>query len=163
MRSRDISLSTAASTRSELHDKQVRKSGLFGGGGLNVTWGSQNSTNTAELTQLQHTGTVLGSTDGNVAIVAGNQYRQVGSDVLALKGDIDMQARDITITEARDTTVSEQGQTFKKSGLTLALSSSFDQAKGNGLISSDGLRVYRFPACGMQDTGEHLIVEALIA
>ncbi|MCP1575216.1 hypothetical protein J2S30_003595 [Herbaspirillum rubrisubalbicans] len=42
----------------------------------------------------------IGSTDGNVSIVAGNRYTQVGSDVLVQKGDIDIAAKSLEVRAA---------------------------------------------------------------
>src|SRR5690554_391315 len=51
------------------------------------------------------------------------QYTQVGSDLIALGGDISIKAQDIAIIEARETTQTTQQTRFKQSGLTLALES----------------------------------------
>jgi filamentous hemagglutinin len=44
----------------------------------------------------------VGSLNGDVVITAGRQYQQTGSDVLALAGDVDIEAESVAITEARE-------------------------------------------------------------
>jgi len=65
----------------------------------------------------------VGSVGGNVTITAGNQYKQVGSDVLTPKGDINITAKTVDIVEARETNKQSTEQKFEQSGLTLSLSS----------------------------------------
>jgi filamentous hemagglutinin len=55
--------------------------------------------------------------------VAGNEYRQAGSDVLAPSGDINILARKGDIVEGRETSASQTEQKSKQSGLTLAITS----------------------------------------
>ena len=62
----------------------------------------------------------------------GNQYTQVGSDLIALGGDISIKAQDIAIIEARETTQTTQQTRFKQSGLTLALESPIIDAVQTG-------------------------------
>lgn len=120
----DLVLATALNTSSEDHDKQTRKSGMFGSGGLGVTFGKQKVDTEAEITQTTHTGSTVGSLEGDVTLVAGNRYQQTGSDVLALAGDIAVQAKDIAITEAQETSSYDQQTRFKQGGLSVSLSSS---------------------------------------
>ncbi|MBL0917443.1 MAG: hemagglutinin repeat-containing protein [Hydrogenophaga sp.] len=44
----------------------------------------------------------VGSLGGDVSITSGQRYQQTGSDVLAVAGDVDIAARSVTITEARE-------------------------------------------------------------
>ncbi|MCY1357257.1 Toxin CdiA [compost metagenome] len=55
--------------------------------------------------------------------MAGNHYQQIGSNVLAPKGDIDIHAKKVDIVEARETGHSTQESKFRQSGLTVALTS----------------------------------------
>ncbi|WP_033011964.1 hemagglutinin repeat-containing protein, partial [Xanthomonas vasicola] len=87
----------AQSTHSEAHDKQTVKSGLFGSGGIGFTIGKQTVKTEADTTAVSHTGTTVGSLEGNVTLVAGNTLAITGSDVMALQGDITAKAKDIAI------------------------------------------------------------------
>src|SRR5690606_30314053 len=55
----------------------------------------------------------VGSLGGDVAISAAQRYRQTGSDVLALAGNVDIEARHIDITEARETRSTTQQQSSR--------------------------------------------------
>ncbi|RNL22720.1 hypothetical protein C9385_15660, partial [Xanthomonas vasicola pv. vasculorum] len=119
----NLTLETAQSTHSEAHDKQTVKSGLFGSGGIGFTIGKQTVKTEADTTAVSHTGTTVGSLEGNVTLVAGNTLAITGSDVMALQGDITAKAKDIAITEVHDTSDSTQKTAFKQGGLTVSLSS----------------------------------------
>ncbi|KAB7767422.1 filamentous hemagglutinin N-terminal domain-containing protein, partial [Xanthomonas maliensis] len=119
----DLTLETAQSTHSEAHDKQTVKSGLMGSGGIGFTIGKQTVKTEADTSAVNHTGSTVGSLEGNVTLAAGNTLAITGSDVMALQGDITAKAKDIAITEVHDTSGSTQKTAFKQGGLTVSLSS----------------------------------------
>ncbi len=119
----NLTLETAQDTHSEEHDSQRKKSGLFGNGGLSVTYGKQSLKTDATSSTLTHTGSTVGSLDGNVTLVAGNTLAITGSDVMALQGDITAKAKDIAITDVHDTRDSTQKTAFKQGGLTMSVTS----------------------------------------
>ncbi|WP_244952551.1 hemagglutinin repeat-containing protein, partial [Xanthomonas maliensis] len=119
----DLTLETAQSTHSEAHDKQTVKSGLMGSGGIGFTIGKQTVKTEADTSAVNHTGSTVGSLEGNVTLAAGNTLAITGSDVMALQGDITAKAKDIAITEVHDTSDSTQKTAFKQGGLTVSLSS----------------------------------------
>nr|WP_243735411.1 hemagglutinin repeat-containing protein [Xanthomonas oryzae] len=119
----NLTLETAQSTHSESHDKQTVKSGLMGSGGIGFTIGKQTVKTEADTSAVSHTGTTVGSLEGNVTLAAGNTLAITGSDVMALQGDITAKAKDIAITEVHDTSDSTQKTAFKQGGLTVSLSS----------------------------------------
>ncbi|USJ02325.1 hemagglutinin repeat-containing protein [Xanthomonas prunicola] len=118
----NLTLETAQSTHSEAHDKKTVKTGLFGSGGIGFTIGKQTVKTEADIADVSHTGTTVGSLEGNVTMVAGNTLAITGSDVMALQGDITAKAKDIAITEVHDTSSSEQRTAFKQGGLSVTLS-----------------------------------------
>ncbi len=118
----NLTLETAQSTHSEAHDKKTEKTGLFGSGGIGFTIGKQTVKTEADIADVSHTGTTVGSLEGNVTLVAGNTLAITGSDVMALQGDITAKAKDIAITEVHDTSSSEQRTEFKQGGLSVTLS-----------------------------------------
>lgn len=71
----------------------------------------------------------IGSIDGNVSISAGNAYRQVGSDIITPKGDIDVTAKRIDIVEARETSRTVTETKTKQTGLTIAVTSPIIKSK----------------------------------
>nr|WP_308694516.1 hemagglutinin repeat-containing protein [Xanthomonas albilineans] len=119
----NLTLEAAQNTHSEEHDSQRKKSGLFGNGGLSVTYGKQSLKTDTTSSTLTHTGSTVGSLDGNVTLVAGNTLAITGSDVMALQGDLTAKAKDIAITEVHDTRDSTQKTAFKQGGLTASVTS----------------------------------------
>ncbi|MEL4892115.1 hemagglutinin repeat-containing protein [Xanthomonas protegens] len=141
----DLTLETAQNTHSEEHEKKTKKSGMFGSGGIGVTFGTQKIQNNADTADVTHVGSTVGSVAGDVTLVAGNRYAQTGSDVLANAGDITVKAKDIAITEVHDTTDAEQRSKFSQGGLSITLSSAalnlaqsaYDTAKAGSKVSGD--------------------------
>ena len=119
----NISIEAASNMTNENHLKDEKTSGLFGTGGIGFTIGTRQQSTDHKGTTTTAAASAVGSIRGNVAIDAGNAYRQTGSDVLAPEGDIDIHARKIDIAEARNASRSEQETRFKQSGLTVALTS----------------------------------------
>nr|WP_228734897.1 hemagglutinin repeat-containing protein [Xanthomonas euvesicatoria] len=118
----NLTLETAQSTHSEAHDKKTVKTGLFGSGGIGFIIGKQTVKTEADIANVSHTGTTVGSLEGNITLVAGNKLAISGSDVMALQGDLTAKAKDIAITEVHDTSSSEQRTEFKQGGLSVTLS-----------------------------------------
>ncbi|MBB4729705.1 filamentous hemagglutinin [Xanthomonas arboricola] len=119
----NLTLETAQNTHSEEHDKVTTKSGLFGSGGIGVTLGKQKVTTGADIDQITHTGTTVGSLEGDVTLVAGNKLAITGGDVMALQGDMTATGKDIAITEVYNDSDAEQRSKFSQGGLSLTLSS----------------------------------------
>ncbi|NIE75374.1 filamentous hemagglutinin N-terminal domain-containing protein [Pantoea sp. Ap-967] len=118
---RDINIEAASESSSERHDKTTKKSGLFSGGGIAVTIGTQEQSVKDLTTRETARASTVGSTEGDILIEAGRQYRQVGSDVMAPKGDVDVLAQQIAITEARETSERTRETRFKQTGFTLTI------------------------------------------
>ncbi|MBK8743650.1 hemagglutinin repeat-containing protein [Propionivibrio sp.] len=90
---RDLTLEAATQTHNETHYSKTKQSGVFGSGGsASRSVGRQNSTDQKTDATLAAQSTV-GSTAGNVLLLAGENYRQVGSDVIAVQGDINVAAK----------------------------------------------------------------------
>ncbi|WP_237474930.1 MULTISPECIES: hemagglutinin repeat-containing protein [Xanthomonas] len=119
----NLTLETAQNTHSEEHDKVTTKSGLFGSGGIGVTLGKQKVSTGADIDQITHTGTTVGSLEGDVTLVAGNKLAITGGDVMALQGDLTATGKDIAITEVYNDSDAEQRSKFSQGGLSLTLSS----------------------------------------
>ncbi|MFM0291260.1 two-partner secretion domain-containing protein [Paraburkholderia megapolitana] len=121
--SNDLTIGAATEAISESHFKRTDKSGLLSGGGVGFTIGTQMLSNDQKTTQTFAAGSTVASVAGNVTLLAGNQYRQVGSDVLAPEGDVSVLARNIVIEEARESLRADEETRFKQSGLSVSLSS----------------------------------------
>ena len=116
----DITLETGVNTHVESSRSDKKKSGLFGGGGLGFTMGTRKTGNTLDLKETTHTGTLLGSSQGRVDIVAGKDVTLTGSDVLSDTGIL-ISGENVTIQHAENTLDVRQTQYTKQSGLNVSL------------------------------------------
>lgn len=116
-----LSLEAAANTQASSSFRQETKSGLFGNGGLSVTLGSRSQKATDDASGTAHTGSTVGSVQGDVTLVAGEAYRQMGSSVAAPIGNVSITAPKVEIDAVYDTAWSRQTFEAKQSGLTLSV------------------------------------------
>ncbi|MCY1508757.1 Hemagglutinin repeat protein [compost metagenome] len=119
----DLTIQAAAETFSESHFKETKKSGVFSGGGIGVTIGKQMQSNDQKNVHTSAASSTVGSLKGDVTLASGNQYRQIGSDVVAPEGDISVVAKSIEVSEARQSSHFEQDSKFKQSGLSVSITS----------------------------------------
>ena len=117
---RDVVLETAENTHTEVHDKTVKKSGLFSGGGVGFTIGKQQTDTTADITETTHSGSLIGSIEGRVDIAAGRDVSITGSEVLSSDG-IGIIGQNVTIQAAQDSNSVTETQKFKQVGLNVSL------------------------------------------
>ncbi|WP_293794181.1 hemagglutinin repeat-containing protein [uncultured Pantoea sp.] len=125
----DLTITAATDTQSSYRLSETKKSGMFSGGGIGVTFGSASSKQQLKqdgTTESQSASTV-GSTGGNVTLVAGHDARLAGSDVIA-KQDISLVGGSVTIDPGNDTLTRHQSFEQKQSGLTLQLTSPITDA-----------------------------------
>ncbi len=78
----------------------------------------------------------VGAIGGHVNINAGQTFRQVGSDIVAPTGDINITAKKVDIIEERETSSSTTEQKFQQSGITLSVSSPIISAVQNAQAMS---------------------------
>jgi filamentous hemagglutinin len=114
----NITIEAATQNKASDFTREESQSGMFDGNS-GWTWGQQQSSSSGSREQGTAVGSTVGAIGGNVIITAGNQYRQVGSDVIAPGGDVDIQARSVQIVEARETSRSDSKQSFSQSGISL--------------------------------------------
>ncbi|WP_051001839.1 hemagglutinin repeat-containing protein [Herbaspirillum sp. YR522] len=119
----NLDIAAATNTSSESHYRKEITSGVFSGGGLGVTVGSKMQSTDFTRNATTASGSTVGATDGNVALVAGNLYNQIGSNVLAPAGDIDIVAKTVRIIAAAEASKTVTEDKFKQSGVTLAVTS----------------------------------------
>ncbi|MFZ4215426.1 hemagglutinin repeat-containing protein, partial [Pantoea endophytica] len=125
----DLTIAAATDTQSSYRLSETKKSGMFSGGGIGVTFGSESSKQQLKqdgTTESQSASTV-GSTGGNVTLVAGHDAHVAGSDVIA-KQDISLVGGSVTIDPGNDTLTRRQSFEQKQSGLTLQLTSPITDA-----------------------------------
>ena len=117
----DVNIDAATDSLTERHFRKETKTGLFGNGGMSFTVGTQQQSQDNADARTTVSGSTVGATNGKVAIKAGNRYTQTGSDVVALGGDVEIDAKKVAILEAEETSHSTQETVFKQSGLTVSV------------------------------------------
>ncbi|WP_261314218.1 hemagglutinin repeat-containing protein [Burkholderia latens] len=118
---RDLTITTADTASSEYHYKDVKKSGL-GSAGAGISYGTNQTIDTSRDTVKGAQGSLIGSTDGSVSMVAGNKLHVTGSDVVAGK-DVTGIAKEVTIDASQTNRRHEETHEVKSSGFTLAVKS----------------------------------------
>ncbi|STZ10181.1 Hemolysin precursor [Moraxella caviae] len=110
---------------------EVTKKGLFATSPTSVTLGKQRTQNQADAMQTTYTGSLIGTTGGNVSLVSNDSLVITNSDVIAQKdgantntGNIYIQATDATIQSQN--AISDNSHRFaqKTTGVTASVSSS---------------------------------------
>ena len=105
----------------DFHSK--KKSGVLGGGGLGVTFGTQKQTLESDKTKFYAQGSQVGSLNGNTTLIAENHYSQTASQVSAVNGDVNILAKSVDIKAADDKYETNTKQKFEQKGVSLALTS----------------------------------------
>lgn len=133
---RNITVEAATEQHSESFEQSRKKSGLFGGGGssgfggIGITAGSQKGSTATSLEQTTRSGSMIGSLEGNVSMIAGGDVTLSGSDVLAgraaddvlgLGGNIAIQGKNVTINPAEETERYRASQSSRSSGVSATL------------------------------------------
>lgn len=118
---RDVTIEAAVNTSEETHLRNEETSGMFSGGGLGVTIGTQEKSNAERQSSADSSASRIGSTGGNVSVIAGNHYLQTGSQLLAPQGDINIVGKKVDIVAATDIESNTQDTEFKQTGLSISI------------------------------------------
>lgn len=132
----NVEIVAATEEQSSYRLDEKKKSGLMGTGGIGVTIGSSSSrhqVNEDGTTQSQSVSTI-GSTGGDVNIVAGGQAHIGGADLIAGK-NLNVTGDSVIIEPGHDLRTVEERFEQKQSGLTVALSGAAGAA-ANAAIST---------------------------
>ncbi|HEY4092614.1 MAG TPA: hemagglutinin repeat-containing protein [Luteibacter sp.] len=125
----DLNIGTALSTHAEGHEQKVSTSGFIQDG-LHVTIGNQKTKGTLDVTQIDSTGSLIGSTDGRVTLAAGQDVHITGSDVLSHTGT-SIVGQNVTIDAGLGTVDSRQTQSAHSGGINVGLTGGVvDTAQG---------------------------------
>ena len=116
---RNISIHAAEETNKEIHKKQVKKSGLIGGG-LGFTIGSEKKKDSYDTEETTQRGSTVGSIKGNVTIHAGQTASVRASDIIAGKDTL-ITGRNVDIESKDNIYRGKEEHEYKKSGLTVSL------------------------------------------
>ncbi|UDM18747.1 hemagglutinin repeat-containing protein [Vogesella sp. XCS3] len=117
----NIAITSATASDSYSSQRDEKKSGLMGGGGLGFTIGKAAQGNVNGVSTTLAVGSTVGSVQGDVVIQAGKDLQLKGSDVIAGQ-DITMAAQNVRIEHAEHTQTQQTSSYSKQSGLTVALS-----------------------------------------
>lgn len=133
----NVDIVAATNTDSTWRFSETKKSGLMGTGGIGITVGSSKSVHDLRdkgTTQSQ-SASIVGSTGGNVSIVAGGQAHVSGSDLVAGR-DLAITGDSVIIDPGHDKRTHDELFEQKKSGLTLALSGVVGDAINNAVAAA---------------------------
>ncbi|TPG55388.1 hemagglutinin repeat-containing protein [Ewingella americana] len=121
---KDLNIAAATEEQSSYRLNETKTSGMFSGGGLGVTIGSKSSRQqiNQDGTTQSLSGSTVGSTGGNVNLIAGEKAHIGGSDVIASQ-NLNVVGGSVTIDPGNDMLTRKQIYEQKQSGLTLSLSS----------------------------------------
>ena len=128
----NLTIRSAQEESSATHREEVRKSGIFGNGGLSITIGIQKQTDTYDAQNSVAKGSVIGSRFGSVALGAIGTAQVEASDVTS-KGDIQVQGSGVTIRNGYTTSHTGETHAFSKTGLTLSVSNSLVDTTTNAI------------------------------
>lgn len=117
----NLTVTSAEEHGQESHQRQEKKSGLSGTGGIGISYGSQSLKVTDNAQEVTHRGSTIGSVNGNVSLSAGHDLAVHGSDLIAGQ-DMTLAGKNVSITAAADSSAQTHTVEQKSSGLTLALS-----------------------------------------
>jgi len=133
----DVEILAATEEQSSYRLNEKKTSGMFSGGGIGVTFGSTSSRhqlNEDGTTQSQSVSTI-GSTGGDVNIIAGGKAHIGGADVIADK-NLSVTGDSVQIDPGQD--IRRRDETFeqKQSGLSLALSGTVGSAVNSAVTTA---------------------------
>jgi filamentous hemagglutinin len=123
----DVNITSATETGADDHYSYTKKSGLFSGGGLGFTIGSQSTKTTTNERTLGEVGSTIGSINGDVSITTGEKVNSQGTSFVT-GNDLRITGRDVTIDNTVDTYDSQTKYEFKQSGLSVSL--------GGGIVNT---------------------------
>jgi len=119
----NINITAGQNTNEQTSFAQKSQSGFLSGGGFGITYGKREQSLEQKSQSTTAAASTVGAITGNININAGQAYKQVGSDLIAPTGDINILAKKVDIIEARETSLTTTEQKFKQTGLTLSVSS----------------------------------------
>ncbi|TRZ65475.1 MAG: hypothetical protein D4R98_07980 [Comamonadaceae bacterium] len=118
----NVTIEAAKNSATSSSYRQTSESGLMSGGGMGFSIGTREQSTDQNDTSTNAAASTVGSVGGNVTITSGKTYKQTGSDVLTPAGNIDITAKTVDITEARETSTSQVDTRFKQQGITVSVS-----------------------------------------
>ncbi|ACC73408.1 polymorphic toxin type 22 domain-containing protein [Paraburkholderia phymatum] len=140
----NVNITTSQDMQNASSYYQKHESGLGTGGGIGISVGSKTQTDTIHDATVTNNGSTVGSLNGSLNIVAGNDLHVTGSDLVAAK-NVTGTGANVTIDSALDTMHHDETHEVKQSGFTLAIkapvidavSNTVDQARAASRSQND--------------------------
>nr|WP_316252032.1 hemagglutinin repeat-containing protein [Paraburkholderia sp. 31.1] len=125
----DVNITTTQDTSQSSSFYEEKKSGFgaMSGGGVSLNYGNSDTKETTHDSSVTNNASLVGSTNGNLSIQAGNTLHVTGSDLVAAL-NVTGTAANVIIDAATDTSHHDETQEVKQSGFTLGLSGSVGDA-----------------------------------
>ncbi|ALM83114.1 hemagglutinin repeat-containing protein [Bordetella sp. N] len=114
---RNVTIVAAENTSNDSQYQREKTSGWGATGGLSK--GTKESTDSLDGTTVFHTGSTVGSVQGDVVVSAGEHLQVIGSNVLAKQGDIALAGQDVTIANLNDTNQEKEYHEVRTSGFSI--------------------------------------------
>ncbi|APD13294.1 hypothetical protein RO07_10215 [Pandoraea pulmonicola] len=119
---RDLRIDSAQNENESSSFYEKKRSGLGSSGGVGISYGKNEQRDWTNDSGVTQTGSLVGSLNGNVSMVAGNDLSVRGSDIVA-KGDVTGIGQNVSIESAQERNHHDETHEFKSSGFTLAVKS----------------------------------------
>ncbi len=119
---RDLVITSGQDYHSERHERSESSFGVFSNGGASISLGSRKFEQNSKLAQVTQQGSVIGSVTGDVTLLAERKADIVASQVMAPQGDIAVEAQQVNILSANNTSSFEQQTHYSQTGVTLSIS-----------------------------------------
>lgn len=116
----DVNLLATLEAGYAYESRSVKKSGIFGNGGLSFTIGSKQSTNITSSQETRQASSSVASLGGDVLATAGGQYLQMSSDIVAPLGSVSVTGQNITLQSNNNTRSVLNIVRERQSGFTLS-------------------------------------------
>ena len=123
----NITLTTADESDHSFFSETKKKSGISSTGGIGISAGSSSQKVTSDDLSNVKKGSVVGSSQGNLTLLAGNGVNIHGCDLVAGE-DMTIQGKNVNITAAENSHTALTTRETKSSGLTLGLSGTVGSA-----------------------------------
>ncbi|VVE58680.1 filamentous hemagglutinin [Pandoraea horticolens] len=119
---RDLHIASAQNESESSSFYEKKHSGLGASGGVGISYGKNEQRDWTNDSGVTQTGSLVGSLNGNVSMVAGKDLTVRGSDIVAA-GDVTGIGQNVTVESAQERSHHDETHEFKSSGFTLAVKS----------------------------------------
>ncbi|WP_293822187.1 hemagglutinin repeat-containing protein [uncultured Phascolarctobacterium sp.] len=130
----NLNIGSAEQTNESEYIKSVKKSGVFAGGGLGFTIGTEKQKDQYANQNTEQVGSTVGSVKGNVNLDADKAANVKGSSVVAGK-DIDITGENVSIENSNSVYNAQEKHEFKRTGLSVSVGGGYVDVVNNAANS----------------------------